>query len=140
MLRSSAILALKLAASKAASKAGKLNADIILVHAGTNNLSSTKPQQLSTEIIDRLSKIQNSTKILRKFLHLFSREYQFEQLVNSYTRVAVTNSSSNSPNVTRTLIDHFSANKPNFILKKEILKSGMVDHYMIYGTRKCHQE
>ncbi len=52
-------------------------------------------------------------------LKLIYSEYQFEQLFNLYTRVAVTNSNSNRSNVTRTLFDHFSMKKPNFIVKKQ---------------------
>ena len=71
-------------------------------------------------------------------LKLIYSEFQLEQLVNSYTRVAVTHSNDNDLNVTKSLIDHFSTNKPNYILKTDILETGMVDHFMIYGIRKVN--
>ena len=39
---------------QAVARAGRVDSDIILVHAGINNLSSATPQQLSTEIIKKL--------------------------------------------------------------------------------------
>ena len=47
---------------QAAAKIGKTDGDVIIVHAGTNNLSSTSPEQLSTEILDTLQKIQDNNK------------------------------------------------------------------------------
>ena len=40
------------------------------------------------------------------------------------------------PTVSKTLIDHFSTNKPNYILNVDIIGTGMADHCMIYGIRK----
>ena len=37
-----------------------------------------------------------------------------------------------------TLIDHFSTNKPRYILSSGVIKSGMVDHFMIYAIRKVN--
>ena len=42
---------------QAAAKTGKTDSDIIIVHAGTNNLSSISPEQLSMEVLDTLQKI-----------------------------------------------------------------------------------
>ena len=47
---------------QAAAKTGKTDSDVIIVHAGTNNLSSTSPEQLSTEVLDTLQKIQDNNK------------------------------------------------------------------------------
>ena len=38
----------------------------------------------------------------------------------------------------KTLIDHFSTNKPKYILKVDTIETGMVDHYMMYGIRKIN--
>ena len=38
----------------------------------------------------------------------------------------------------KTLIDHFSLNKPKYILSSGVVKSGMVDHYMIYAIQKVN--
>ena len=47
---------------QAAAKTEKTDGDVIIVHAGTNNLSSTSPEQLSTEILDTLQKKQDNNK------------------------------------------------------------------------------
>ena len=47
---------------QAAAKIGKTNSDVIIVHAGTNDLSSTSPEQLSKEVLDTLQKIQDNNK------------------------------------------------------------------------------
>ena len=36
------------------------------------------------------------------------------------------------------LIDYFSTNRPQYILKSGLLELGMVDHYMIYAVRKVN--
>ena len=78
---------------------------------------------------------QNSNANKLKFI---SSEFQIEQLIKSYTRVAVAHTDDGDPTVSKTLIDHFSANKPNYILNVDIIETGMVDHYMIYGIRKLN--
>ena len=35
-------------------------------------------------------------------------------------------------------IDHFSTSNPKHILKTDILETGMVDHYFVYGIRKVN--
>ena len=79
--------------------------------------------------------IQNSNANKLKFIY---SEFQLEQLVKSYTRVAVTNSENGDPTVSKTLINHFSTNKANYILKVDIIETGMVDHYMVYDIRKVN--
>ena len=39
---------------------------------------------------------------------------------------------------TKTLIDHFSTTSPKRILRADVLRIGMVDHYMVYGIRKVN--
>ena len=63
-------------------------------------------------------------------------EYQFEQLIYKYTRIAITTNERNEQKTTKSLIDHFSTTKPGNILTADILRIGMVDHYMIFGIRK----
>ena len=78
---------------------------------------------------------RNSNANKLKFIY---SEFQLEQLIKSYTRVAVTHTDDGDPTVSKTLIDHFSTNKPNYILNVDIIETGMVDHYMIYGIRKVN--
>ncbi len=65
-------------------------------------------------------------------------EFQFDQLINKYTRVAVTTNEHNVQTTTRTLIDHFSTTSPRYILRADVLRIGMVDHYLVYGVRKIN--
>ena len=41
-------------------------------------------------------------------------------------------------NTSKTLIGHFSTNKQKYILSSRVLRSGMVDHYMIYAIRNVN--
>ena len=54
-------------------------------------------------------------------------EFQFEQQIEEYTRV-ITAEKDGVPQISRTLIDHFATNRPNYILRANVLKLGMVDH------------
>ena len=65
-------------------------------------------------------------------------EYQLEQLIKSYTRVAVTTNERNEQITSKTLIDHFSTTSPKYILKADVLELGMVDQYLVYGIRKVN--
>ena len=65
-------------------------------------------------------------------------EYQLEQLIKSYTRVAVATNERNEQITSKTLIDHFSTTSPKYILKADVLELGMVDHYFVYGIRKVN--
>ena len=69
-------------------------------------------------------------------LKLVYSEFQFEQLITDYTRVATSVCSDGKTNTTRTLIDHLSTNRPNYISSSGVIKISMSDHYMIYGVRK----
>ena len=59
-------------------------------------------------------------------------------MINKYTRVAVTSNERNEQRTTKTLIDHFSTTSPKRILRADVLRIGMVDHYMVYGIRKVN--
>ena len=65
-------------------------------------------------------------------------EFQLEQLIKDYTRVAVTTNELNEQSVTKALIDHFSSSCPKYIMHSDVLKIGMVDHYLVYGIRKIN--
>ncbi len=58
------------------------------------------------------------------------------QLVKDYTRVAIVQTGENNTRITKSLIDHFSSNKPNLIIKCDVQETGIVDHYLVYGIRK----
>ena len=75
-----------------------------------------------------------NTKLLKQLYN----DYQLEQLIKDYTRVAVRATKESEHHTSQTLIDHFSTNKPKFFLSSGVLKSGMVDHYMIYAIRKVN--
>ena len=62
--------------------------------------------------------------------------FHFKELIYKYTRVAVTTNEQNEQKTTKTLIDHFSTTSPRYILRADVLRIGMVDHYMVYGVRK----
>ena len=65
-------------------------------------------------------------------------EYQFEQLITKYTRIAVTTNERNEEKATKSLIDQFATTKPMNIFTADILRIGMADHYMIFGTGKLN--
>ena len=73
-----------------------------------------------------------------KMLKKIYAEFQFSQMINKYTRVAVTSNERNGQRTTKTLIDHFSTTSPKRILRADVLRIGMVDHYMVYGIRKVN--
>ena len=74
--------------------------------------------------------IGNQSSNANKLKAIYS-EYQLEQLIKSYTRVAVTTNERNGQNISKTLIDHFSTTSPKYILKADVLELGMVDHYLV---------
>ena len=60
-------------------------------------------------------------------------------MITDFTRVAATTSSKNGEiSTSKTIIDHFSTNRPNFISYSGVIKLGMTDHYMILGIRKLN--
>ncbi len=81
---------------------------------------------------------KNSQSSNTKKLKAIYSEYQLEQLIRSYTRVAVTTNENREQNVSKTLIDHFSTTNPNNIQKADVFELGMVDHYLVYGIRKIN--
>ena len=93
--------------------------EIILV--GDTNCDYKKPKDCNT----------------RKLKLIYS-EFQFEQFITDFTRVSTTKSSNGETNTSKTVINHFFTNRPNFISEYGIIKTGMSDHYMIYGIRKLN--
>ena len=75
-----------------------------------------------------------NTKLLKQLYN----EYQLEQLMKDHTRVAVRATKESEHHTSKTLIDHFSTNKSRYILSSGVIKSGMVDHFMIYAIRKVN--
>ena len=65
--------------------------------------------------------------------------FQFEQHIKEYTRVASKRNIEGTNIITKSLIDHFATNRERHILKSEVIKIGMVDHYLITGTRKINE-
>ena len=50
----------------------------------------------------------------------------------------MTSNERNEQRTTKTLIDYFSATSPKRILRADVLRIGMVDHYIVYGMRKVN--
>ena len=73
-----------------------------------------------------------------KQLKLVYSEYQVEQLIKSYTRVAIPTTEQGDKRISKSLIDHFSTSNPKFILKADVLETGVVDHDLVYGVRKVN--
>ena len=81
---------------------------------------------------------KNNQNANAKKLKTIYSEFQFTQLINKYTRVAITTNEQNEQKTTKTLIDHFSTTSPRYILRADVLRIGMVDHYMVYAIRKIN--
>ena len=78
----------------------------------------------SKEIIfigDTTSDLKNNQSSNEKKLTAIYSEYQLEQLIKCYTRVAVTTNERNEQNISKMLIDYFSTTSPTYILKAEVL-------------------
>ena len=71
-------------------------------------------------------------------LKLIYSKFQFEQKIKEHTKVATHKDSQGEPKVTKTLIDHYSTNRPNNISACGVIKVGITDHYVIYGIRKIN--
>ena len=82
--------------------------------------------------------LKNNKSSNTKIMAVIYSEYQLEQLIKSYTRVAVKTNERNEQIMSKTLIDHFSTTSPKYILKADVLELGMVDHYLVYGIRKVN--
>ena len=61
-----------------------------------------------------------------------------KQQIKDYTRIASKRNRESKIIVTKTLMEHFATNRENYFLKTEIIKLGMVDHYLIGRTRKVY--
>ena len=80
-----------------------------------------------------IAREQNSNT---KRLKAIYSEYQLEQMVKSYTRVSIRTNENSEQRFSRTLIDHFSTTRRQYISEVDVLELGMVDHYLVYGIRK----
>jgi len=52
--------------------------------------------------------------------------------------VAIKANDNGTKRISKSLIDHFSTSNARYILKTDVLETGMVDHYLIYGIRKIN--
>ena len=64
--------------------------------------------------------------------------FQFEQQIKEYTRVASNINNEGKTVITKNLIDYFATNRVRHILKSEVIQIGMVDNYLVIGTRKIY--
>ena len=83
---------------------------------------------------DFMSHKNSNTKRLKSLYDLF----HFKQQTRDYTRIASQINKDCITIVTKSLIDHLATNREKYILKTEIIKSGMVDHYLTIGTGKVN--
>ena len=51
---------------------------------------------------------------------------------------AVSTTEQGEQRVSKSLIDHFSTSNSKFILDADLLETGMVNHYLVYGIRKIN--
>ena len=63
---------------------------------------------------------------------------QFEQQIKEYTSVGSKIKNEGKTVITKSLIDHLATNRVRHILKSEVIQIGMVDYYLIIGTRKMN--
>ena len=82
--------------------------------------------------------LMNDRNANTKGLKQVYSEFQMEQLVKTYTRVATITSDDGTKRTSKSLIDHFSTSNTRYILKTGVLETGMVDHYLIYDIRKIN--
>ena len=75
--------------------------------------------------------LMNDRNANTKGLKQVYSEFQMEQLVKTYTRVATITSDDGTKRISKSLIDHFSTSNTRYILKTGVLETGMVDHYLI---------
>ena len=50
----------------------------------------------------------------------------------------MTTTESGEQRTSKTLIDHFSSSISKYIIEADVVKTGMVDHYLVYGIRKIN--
>ena len=81
---------------------------------------------------------KNSTDANTKQLKLVYSEYKMEQLIKNYARVAFTTTEQSGQRLSKFLIDNFSTSSSKYVLETDILETGMVDHYLVYGVRKIN--
>ena len=77
-----------------------------------------------TEIIligDTNCDLKNHKDGCTKSVKSIYSEFQFEQQINEYTRVAALEKDGAS-HTSKSLIDHFATNRPNYILRASVLK------------------
>ena len=59
-------------------------------------------------------------------------------MIKECTLVAASETESGEQKIRKTLIDHFSTSCPKYIFETNIIKTGMVDHYLVYEIRKIN--
>ena len=81
---------------------------------------------------------KNNKNANSKKLKSIYSEYQLQQLIKRYTRVAITTTERGEQKVSKTLIDHFSSTNPKYIIEADVMEIGMVDlSDLWYSENKC---
>ena len=62
----------------------------------------------------------------------------FKKQVRYYTHGASKTNRDGKTVTIKSLFDHFAANREKYILKTEIIKTFMLDHYFVIGIRKVN--
>ena len=65
-------------------------------------------------------------------------ELEMEQLIKIYTRIATNTSNNGITRISISRIDNLSTSNARYIFKIDVVETGMVDHYLIYGIRKIN--
>ena len=73
---------------------------------------------------------------MQKKLRLVYSEYHLGRMIKDHTRIATAATGTGEQKTSKILIDHFSTSCPKYILKADVIKTGMVDHYLVYAIRK----
>ena len=56
-------------------------------------------------------------------------EFQFEQQIKNYTRIAPTTNDHGATETTKSLIDHIATNRPDYIIEPGTLETSFTDHH-----------
>ena len=65
-------------------------------------------------------------------------EFKLEQLIKTYTRVAMYSSDTGTKRMSKSLKDHLRTSNTRYTLKTNVLETGMVNHYWTYDIRKIN--
>ena len=71
-------------------------------------------------------------------LKLIYSEFQFEQQIKNYIRIAPTTNDLGATETMKCLIDHIATNRPNYVIEAGTLQTSFTDHYLAFARRKVN--